>query len=229
MTTSRSRSMPRTIVGSDVVGRAHLDLRRRTSSSPPASSPLSASSPGVSVSGGYAQPTTIPCGFSSRSQRLGQTADRELRGHVRRVAVHADDPRGRRHEHEVPAAALDHRRHHRPDRVERPEVVQLPSAARRRSVESSSKWPGCAPPALVTSTSTGPNCAMSRPSASSKDSRSVTSAGSAQTRVGSPGARLELVLGLREALAVAGDERDAGTARRARGARSPARCRSSPR
>ena len=64
-----------------------------------------------------------PVGLQLGPQGLGEAPHRELRRGVRRVAVHPDEPDGRRHEQEVAPAPLEHRRHHGPDGVQRPEVV----------------------------------------------------------------------------------------------------------
>ncbi len=67
----------------------------------------------------------MPCGASSDRRVSARPRTAYFAGAYARVAEHADEPRGRRHGHEVAAPPLDHRRHHGPDRVQRAEVVDL--------------------------------------------------------------------------------------------------------
>ena len=105
VTTRRSRSMPCTIAAATSSAGPRLDARRDPRRGRAASARSRARSPGVSVSGGYAHATTIPCGLQLGPQRLGQPADRELHRRVRAVAVHAEEADRRRDEQEVTAAA----------------------------------------------------------------------------------------------------------------------------
>ena len=69
------------------------------------------------------------------AQRLEEPAHRELRRRVRGVAEHADEPGRRRHAHDAPAAALDHRGHDRPHDVDRAEVVDVHHLAEQVGIE----------------------------------------------------------------------------------------------
>ena len=103
------------------------------------------------MSGGYAHATTIPCGASSGRSVSASPRTAYFAGAYARVAEHADQPGGRRDGDEVPAAALDHRRHDGADRVQRAEVVDLHLVAEHRVVELL-EVPGVrATPAAVTS------------------------------------------------------------------------------
>ena len=76
-----------------------------------------------------------PVGRELDAERLGQPAHRVLRGRVGAVAEHADQRGHGTDQHEVPALALDHRRHDRADRVQGAEVVDLHLVAEDRLVE----------------------------------------------------------------------------------------------
>ena len=143
--TSRSRSMPRTIARGDVVGRAGLDRGRDASPSRPASCAFSAVEPGRVGVGRVRARDDDPVrraarGAASRPGRAPRTSPARTRVYPNTPMSPAVDD----DEHEVAAAALDHRRHHRADRVQRAEVVDvhLVAETRRRAARRSS--PGCA-------------------------------------------------------------------------------------
>ena len=168
----------------DVVGSRGL-IAPRSLRSPRACARSRASKPGVSVSGGYAHATTMPCGCELGAQRLGEPADRELRRRVRASSrTRRRARRSTRRPQVTPAPARSSTARPRgPGAACRSSRPPSGRGTRRRRAPRSS--PGCAAPAFATSTSTGPMLRdQQRRTRARRLRRSVTSAGSAATRSG---------------------------------------------